>query len=40
VGNVSKIRHRKNVHLATTAYCVPELLNGFLAAAACVGAPR
>jgi hypothetical protein len=39
-GHVSKIRHRKNVHLATTAYCVPELLSGFLTAAACVGAPR
>jgi hypothetical protein len=39
-GHISKIKHRKKIHLETTAYCVPELLSGFLTAAACVGAPR
>jgi hypothetical protein len=39
-GHVSKIKHRKNLHMEATAYCVPELLSGFLTAAACVGAPR
>jgi hypothetical protein len=39
VGHVSKIRHRTvragSRHLEVTAYCVPEMLNGFLASSAC-----
>lgn len=39
-GHISKIKRRTGVHLNTTACCVPELLSGFLIAAACVGATR